>query len=80
MSKYLLKTIFKGLLESFISNSAQNIFLFYRIFGHEGDKAEKVLFCNWLDMLYKGIGTLKMYEPKTESWLQVCASLFVFLL
>jgi len=51
-----------------------------KVFGHEGTKAEKVLGCNWLDMLYKGIESLKTYEPKTQSWLQAhCQARYVIL-
>ncbi|XP_035228108.1 dipeptidyl peptidase 3-like isoform X2 [Stegodyphus dumicola] len=41
-----------------------------RVFGHEGNEADDVLYVNWLDMCLKGLLSLQMYEPKTESWLQ----------
>ncbi|CAL8091794.1 unnamed protein product [Orchesella dallaii] len=41
-----------------------------KIFGHEGDKADTVIYANWLDMVFVGVKSLEMYQPETESWMQ----------
>lgn len=43
-----------------------------RIFGHEGDVANDVLYVNWMSLIWNGVGkALEMYQPDTKSWLQV---------
>ncbi|XP_065563077.1 dipeptidyl peptidase 3-like isoform X2 [Artemia franciscana] len=42
-----------------------------RIFGHEGDEAEDVIYTNWLSMVFAGVAkALEMYAPATNAWLQ----------
>ncbi|XP_054707334.1 dipeptidyl peptidase 3-like [Uloborus diversus] len=44
-----------------------------RIFGYVGAEAEEIMYTNWLSYCQKGLESLQMYEPQTESWLQVCS-------
>ncbi|ODM98954.1 Dipeptidyl peptidase 3 [Orchesella cincta] len=41
-----------------------------KIFGYEGDKADTLIYANWLDMVFVGVKSLEMYQPETESWMQ----------
>ncbi|CAB3377856.1 Hypothetical predicted protein [Cloeon dipterum] len=42
-----------------------------RIFGHEGETANDVLYVNWMSMIWNGVGkAMEMYQPETKSWLQ----------
>ncbi|XP_076283188.1 dipeptidyl peptidase 3 isoform X2 [Lasioglossum baleicum] len=42
-----------------------------KIFGHEGSKAEDVIYINWLMILWNGCArALEMYQPVTKKWLQ----------
>jgi len=41
------------------------------IFGHEGDKAQDILYVNWLNMARAGLLALEFYRPATGSWGQV---------
>lgn len=41
------------------------------IFGHEGDKAQDILYVNWLNMARAGLLALEFYRPETGSWGQV---------
>ncbi|CAL1298951.1 unnamed protein product [Larinioides sclopetarius] len=41
-----------------------------RIFGLEGAEAEDAMYVNWIDVVFAGLEALKMYDPKTGSWLQ----------
>ncbi|CAL8111205.1 unnamed protein product [Orchesella dallaii] len=42
-----------------------------KIFGIEEDKADTIIYANWLSMIFTGVArTLEMYQPKTESWMQ----------
>ncbi|TFJ82224.1 hypothetical protein NSK_006553 [Nannochloropsis salina CCMP1776] len=38
------------------------------IFGHEGDKAQDILYVNWLNMARAGLLALEFYRPETGSW------------
>ncbi|XP_031846623.1 dipeptidyl peptidase 3 isoform X2 [Nomia melanderi] len=41
------------------------------IFGHEGSKADDVIYVNWLSLLWNGCAkALEMYQPSTKKWLQ----------
>ena len=51
--------------------SLKNV-IFCRIFGHEGEEAEDIIFINWLSLILNGATkALEMYQPQTETWLQV---------
>ncbi|XP_046658492.1 dipeptidyl peptidase 3 [Homalodisca vitripennis] len=42
-----------------------------KIFGHEGEVADEVIYTNWLAMVWNGTcKALEMYQPATKSWLQ----------
>ncbi|KAF8771744.1 Dipeptidyl peptidase 3 like protein [Argiope bruennichi] len=41
-----------------------------RIFGLEGTEADDAMYVNWIDVVFAGLEALKMYDPKTGSWLQ----------
>ncbi|GFT41757.1 dipeptidyl peptidase 3 [Nephila pilipes] len=41
-----------------------------RIFGLEGVACEEAMYVNWIDVTFAGLEALRMYDPKTESWLQ----------
>eukprot|EP00127_Corallochytrium_limacisporum_P000695 Clim_evm14s23 gene=Clim_evmTU14s23 len=41
-----------------------------KIFGHEGEKAEDVLYINWLNMARAGLCGLEFYTPATGEWRQ----------
>nr|XP_033324389.1 dipeptidyl peptidase 3 isoform X1 [Megalopta genalis] len=42
-----------------------------RILGHEGSKADDVMYVNWLSLLWTGCArALEMYQPSTKKWLQ----------
>ncbi|XP_076656909.1 dipeptidyl peptidase 3 isoform X1 [Halictus rubicundus] len=42
-----------------------------KIFGHEGSKAEDVIYINWLMIFWNGCArALEMYQPATKKWLQ----------
>ncbi|XP_076166727.1 dipeptidyl peptidase 3 isoform X2 [Ptiloglossa arizonensis] len=41
------------------------------IFGHEGSKADDIIYVNWLSLLWNGcVKALEFYQPSTETWLQ----------
>ncbi|CAL7951208.1 unnamed protein product [Xylocopa violacea] len=41
------------------------------IFGHEGLKADDIMYVNWLSLLWTGCAkALEMYQPSTKKWLQ----------
>ncbi|XP_051960515.1 dipeptidyl peptidase 3-like [Xyrauchen texanus] len=41
-----------------------------RIFGHEGEDAEEVVYVNWLNMVRAGLLGLEFYTPGSKSWRQ----------
>lgn len=41
-----------------------------RIFGHEDDAADDVIYINWLNMVRAGLLALEFYSPETGSWRQ----------
>ncbi|KAM9301527.1 dipeptidyl peptidase 3 [Gastrophryne carolinensis] len=41
-----------------------------RIFGHEGQEAQDVLYVNWLNMVRAGLMGLEYYTPETGRWRQ----------
>lgn len=41
-----------------------------RIFGLEGAACEEAMYVNWIDVTFAGLEALRMYDPKTHSWLQ----------
>ncbi|CAH2324989.1 dipeptidyl peptidase 3 [Pelobates cultripes] len=41
-----------------------------RIFGHEGQEAQDVLYVNWLNMVRAGLLGLEFYTPETKKWRQ----------
>lgn len=42
-----------------------------KIFGHEGSKADDIMYVNWLSMVWTGCAkALEMYQPSTKKWLQ----------
>lgn len=41
-----------------------------RIFGHEGEEANQIIYTNWLNMVHAGLLGLQFYSPETESWKQ----------
>lgn len=44
----------------------------YRIFGHEGDVAQDIIYVNWLSLLLNGsTKALEFYNPQTQVWMQV---------
>ncbi|XP_019868430.1 dipeptidyl peptidase 3 isoform X2 [Aethina tumida] len=44
-----------------------------KIFGHEGEQAEDVIYANWLSLVYAGAGrAMELYEPG-RGWLQAHA-------
>lgn len=58
------------LQEQFLPQYKANICC--RIFGHEGQDAEDVMYVNWLSLLWNGAAkATEMYQPSTENWLQV---------
>ena len=36
------------------------------IFGHEGQKAEDIMYINWLNMCRAGLLALEFYSPETN--------------
>ncbi|XP_013189468.2 dipeptidyl peptidase 3 isoform X2 [Amyelois transitella] len=45
-----------------------------KIFGHEGQEAEDVMYVNWLSLLWNGAAkATEMYQPATQTWLQAHA-------
>ena len=42
-----------------------------RIFGHEGEAAQDILYVNWLNMVRAGVLGLEYYTPETKKWRQV---------
>lgn len=40
------------------------------MFGIEPADRENIIYVNWLDMVHKGIESLKMYTPTSKKWLQ----------
>lgn len=47
-------------------------FVYFRIFGTEGEEAENVMYTTWLNMLWAGSAkALEMYSPASKKWLQV---------
>jgi len=41
-----------------------------KIFGHEGEEAEAIVYANWLSMVRAGLLGLEFYSPQTKSWKQ----------
>ncbi|XP_017883597.1 dipeptidyl peptidase 3 isoform X2 [Ceratina calcarata] len=42
-----------------------------KIFGHEGSKADDIIYVNWLVLMWVGCAkALEMYQPSTKKWLQ----------
>lgn len=42
-----------------------------KIFGHEGSKADDIIYVNWLNTLRSGFAkSLENYQPTTRKWLQ----------
>lgn len=42
-----------------------------RIFGHEGEVADDIMYTNWLSLLWNGGSkALEMFQPETKTWLQ----------
>ncbi|XP_014677265.1 PREDICTED: dipeptidyl peptidase 3-like [Priapulus caudatus] len=41
-----------------------------KIFAHEGDKAQDIIYVNWLNMVRAGVLGLEFYTPKTKKWRQ----------
>ncbi|XP_046646528.1 dipeptidyl peptidase 3-like isoform X1 [Daphnia pulicaria] len=42
-----------------------------KIFGHEGEKAQDIIYVNWLSLLLNGsTRAMEFYNPKTQSWMQ----------
>ncbi|XP_071962742.1 dipeptidyl peptidase 3-like [Antedon mediterranea] len=41
-----------------------------KIFGHEGEGADNILYINWLNMVRAGLLGLEFYTPETETWRQ----------
>ncbi|XP_023951695.1 dipeptidyl peptidase 3 isoform X2 [Bicyclus anynana] len=45
-----------------------------KLFGYEGEEAEKVTYVNWLSLLWNGAAkATEMYQPSTNTWLQAHA-------
>eukprot|EP00475_Leptophrys_vorax_P029599 TRINITY_DN4364_c0_g1_i1.p1 TRINITY_DN4364_c0_g1~~TRINITY_DN4364_c0_g1_i1.p1 ORF type:complete len:726 (+),score=242.40 TRINITY_DN4364_c0_g1_i1:110-2179(+) len=45
-------------------------FDFLKIFGHEGQEAEDILYVNWLNMARAGVLALEFYSPEQKKWRQ----------
>lgn len=43
----------------------------FRIFGHEGDDSDDIIYVNWLNMVRAGVMALEFYSPDTGAWRQV---------
>lgn len=41
-----------------------------KIFGHEGEVAEQIIYVNWLNMVWAGVQGLLYYTPEKEMWRQ----------
>ncbi|XP_066279267.1 dipeptidyl peptidase 3-like isoform X1 [Branchiostoma lanceolatum] len=41
-----------------------------KIFGHEGQEAEDIMYINWLNMVRAGVVALEFYTPQTVAWRQ----------
>ncbi|XP_018056405.1 PREDICTED: dipeptidyl peptidase 3 isoform X1 [Atta colombica] len=42
-----------------------------KIFGHEGQVAEDIIYVNWLSLLWSGFAkAFEMYQPSTQTWSQ----------
>jgi len=41
-----------------------------KVFGHEGESAEDIIYINWLNMARAGICGLEFFTPSTMSWRQ----------
>ncbi|XP_071490506.1 dipeptidyl peptidase 3-like [Diadema antillarum] len=41
-----------------------------KIFGHEGQMADDIIYVNWLNMVRAGILGLEFYTPETKTWRQ----------
>eukprot|EP00795_Rhopilema_esculentum_P003075 gene3075-1361_t len=41
-----------------------------RIFGHEGQRADDIMYINWLNMARAGVLGLEYYSPSTQTWKQ----------
>ncbi|HMS15583.1 MAG TPA: dipeptidyl peptidase 3 [Planctomycetota bacterium] len=39
-----------------------------KLFGHEGEEAEDVIYVNWLAMARAGVASLSFYNPDTKVW------------
>jgi dipeptidyl-peptidase-3 len=45
--------------------------MYHRIFGHEGENADDIIYTNWLSMVFAGAAkSLEMYQPAVQSWMQ----------
>lgn len=41
-----------------------------RIFGHEDDEGDDIIYVNWLNMVRAGLLALEFYSPETRAWKQ----------
>ncbi|XP_025104635.1 dipeptidyl peptidase 3-like [Pomacea canaliculata] len=41
-----------------------------KIFGHEGDDSDDIIYVNWLNMVRAGVMALEFYSPDTGAWRQ----------
>lgn len=42
-----------------------------RIFGHEGEEADDIIYVNWLLLIWGGVGlAMELYNPGSKKWLQ----------
>ena len=48
---------------------------FNRVFGHEGDAADDIIYINWLNMVRAGLLGLEFYTPENKKWRQVSLTL-----
>ena len=42
-----------------------------RVFGHEGNQADDIIYINWLNMARAGLLALEFYTPENAKWRQV---------
>lgn len=48
----------------------------HAIFGHTGDDVEKLIYVNWLSLLYGGLNGLEMWDPN-RGWLQAHSQVII---